>query len=131
MLADPDPFVLGSAMTAVSVLTRVLPFLLETYTDPETGEVDPAVHRMFWSKKEKEAQAAGVEAGGEAGDGEQSEEAAAEAEAQASMVLGSAVVSVAMRLLFTRQLTVDVHSTCDAEEAGGRVVRFSVFRFGA
>lgn len=36
-------------MTAVSVLTRVLPFLLESYTDSDTEEVDPDLERMFWS----------------------------------------------------------------------------------
>ncbi|CAN0104017.1 unnamed protein product, partial [Ectocarpus fasciculatus] len=53
VLDNPDPFVLKSAMTTVSVLTRVLPFMLEAYTDPETGEVDPALHRMFWETEEE------------------------------------------------------------------------------
>lgn len=104
MLENPDPFLLHSAMTAVSVLTRVLPFLLEAYTDPETGEVDPALHRMFWSKKE-----AGAGGEGEGGEGDST---------PAAVSLGSAMVSATMRLLFTRQLTVDVYSSCDAGDAG-------------
>lgn len=49
VLANPDPFLLQSGMTAVSVLTRVLPFLLESYANSETGEVDSLLERMFWS----------------------------------------------------------------------------------
>lgn len=102
-------------MTAVSVLTRVLPFLLEGYTDPETGEVDPALHRLFWSKQEAPAAAAAAGAGSE---GEAGEE-----KPGPSVSLGSAMVSASMRLLFTRQLTVDVYSSCDAGEAGACVAR--------
>lgn len=112
MLENPDPFLLHSAMTAVSVLTRVLPFLLEAYTDPETGEVDPALNRMFWSKKE-----AGAGGEGEGGEGDST---------PAAVSLGSAMVSATMRLLFTRQLTVDVYSSCDAGGDAGAcfAVRF-------
>ncbi|CAM9779787.1 unnamed protein product, partial [Hapterophycus canaliculatus] len=110
VLDDPDPFVLRSAMTAVSVLTRVLPFLLEAYTDPETGEVDPALHRMFWSNKEDVAATASANGAG-AGAGKQ------QPPASPGVALGSAMVSVAMRLLFTRQLTVDVYSSCEAVDA--------------
>ncbi|CAN0557651.1 unnamed protein product, partial [Ectocarpus sp. 12 AP-2014] len=78
VLDDPDPFVLKSAMTAVSVLTRVLPFILEAYTDPETGEVDPALYSMFWSTEEEPpstaATATGDGAGAGAGAGEQQQQ---------------------------------------------------------
>ncbi|CAB1097581.1 unnamed protein product [Ectocarpus sp. CCAP 1310/34] len=113
VLDDPDPFVLKSAMTAVSVLTRVLPFILEEYTDPETGEVDPALHSMFWSTEEEPpsttATATGDGAG--AGAGEQQQQP------DARVALGSAMVSATMRLLFTRQLTVDVYSSCESVDA--------------
>lgn len=108
---------LHSAMTAVSVLTRTLPFLLEAYTDPETREVDPALHRMFWSKKEA---AAGVAAATGTGSGGEVAE-----EKPTPAALGPAMVSAAMRLLFTRQLTVDVHSSCDVGGAGARLVRLA------
>lgn len=58
-----------------------------------------------------------ITGGGEGADG-------AEAEAEAAtrttkvVALGSAVVSAAMRMLFVRQLTVDVFSTCDVAYAG-------------
>lgn len=66
---------LQGAMTAISVLTRVLPFLLEAYRDSETGEVDPALDRMFWSVEEVlPTEASGGEGGdtgaGAGGDGE-------------------------------------------------------------
>ncbi|CAM9839152.1 unnamed protein product [Scytosiphon promiscuus] len=109
VLDDPDPFVLRSAMTAVSVLTRVMPFLLEAYTNPETGEVDPALHRMFWSEKKETSEA---EAEAEAATGKTNG-----ARTPAEAPLGSAMVSAAMRLLFTRQLTVDVYSSCEAFDA--------------
>lgn len=48
VLENPDPYLLQSGMTAVSVLTRVLPILLESYANSETGEVDPVLEQMFW-----------------------------------------------------------------------------------
>lgn len=125
VLDDPDPFVLKSAITAVSVLTRVLPFILEAYTDPETGEVDPALHSMFWSTEEEPPSTAatatgdGAGAGAGAGAGEQQQQP------DARVALGSAMVSATMRLLFTRQLTVDVYSSCESVDAG--VVMLPVF----
>lgn len=112
VLDDPDPFVLKSAMTTVSVLTRVLPFILEAYTDPETGQVDPALHRMFWETEEEPPPPPSAAATA-TGDG-----AGAGAGAEAGVALGSAMVSATMRLLFTRQLTVDVYSSCESVDAG-------------
>lgn len=54
-------------MTAVSVLTRVLPFLLEAYMNLETGEVDPDLDRMFWSTKEASPSSGGDEDDDEVG----------------------------------------------------------------
>lgn len=49
-VADIDELVPG-VMTAVRVLTRVLPFLLEDYRNHETGEVDPDLERLFWASE--------------------------------------------------------------------------------
>lgn len=91
-------------MTAVRVLTRVLPFLLEAYCDADSGEAIADVDRLFWSTPAADAEA---EAGGGAGAG--GEETA----------LGPAIVSVAMRLLFARQLTVDVFSSSEPAVVAG------------
>ena len=58
---------LQSAMTAVSVLTRVMPFLLESYVDAETGEVDADLERLFWSTEAPP----GTKSKGEEGDDQQ------------------------------------------------------------
>ncbi|CAM9744193.1 unnamed protein product, partial [Sphacelaria rigidula] len=94
------------AMTAVRVLTRMLPFLLEAYCDPDTGEADADIERLFWST----STATGADAKAAAhADGGAGEERAGGGEPSSTEVppLGSAVVKVAMRLLFVRGLTVD------------------------
>eukprot|EP00904_Undaria_pinnatifida_P010228 jgi/Undpi1/6335/HiC_scaffold_20.g08818.m1 len=112
VLANPDPFLLQSGMTAVSVLTRVLPFLLESYANSETGEVDSLLERMFWSTEALPSSEA------EGRDDKGAEDSSFAEASTPPVALGSALVSVAMRLLFTRQLTVDVFSSCHTSPAG-------------
>ncbi|CAM9734928.1 unnamed protein product [Ascophyllum nodosum] len=111
VLDYPGTSMLQSAMTAVSVLTRVMPFLLESYVDAETGEVDADLERLFWSTEAPP----GTKSKGEEGDDQQYFYLYT---TQATVPLGSALVSAAMRMLFVQQLTVDALSSCDPSEAG-------------
>lgn len=105
------------AMTAVRVLTRMLPFLLEAYCDPDTGEVDADIERLFWSTPpptEADAEPAAQADGGVGEEGER----VGEPPSREIPPLGAAIVRVAMRLLFLRGLTVDVFSSREPTVVG-------------
>ncbi|CAM9796129.1 unnamed protein product, partial [Discosporangium mesarthrocarpum] len=104
VLGNPDPLLFDGALTVIRVLTRLLPFLLESYNDPETGAVDSDLDLLFWGNAGEglgtgagtEDGAGGAGAGTEAGVGEM------------QGMLGTCLVRAVMKMLFIRQFTVDV-----------------------